>query len=160
MSRLGTIGRALGWAAFVPLASRAPDYGRLLWALVRDERIPAVSKAILVGAAAYTVLPVDLIPDALPVLGRIDDVVLVILAVDLFLETIPRGVLDEKIEELEIDRVGFERDRARLRRIVPRPVRLVARRLPRAAREAGELVRRSGVVPATRRWVTGEGTAA
>lgn len=157
MSRLGTIGRALGWLAFVPLASRAPDYARLLWALVRDERIPRASKALLVGAAAYTVMPVDLIPDGVPIIGRLDDAAIVVLAIDLFLETTPRSVLYEKIDELAIDRDGLERDLARMRRMIPRPVRLAARRLPRAARAAAEFARRSGIAPAARRWVAEEG---
>ena len=153
MSRVGMIGRTLGWLSFVPLASRAPDYGRLLWALARDERIPTASKALLAGAAVYTVLPVDVIPDAVPILGRLDDAVVVVLAIDLFLESVPQAVLDEKIAELEIDRESLERDLAQMRRLVPRPVRRAARQLPRAARVLGELVKRSGVVPAARRWV-------
>jgi len=157
MSRLGTIGRSLGWLSFVPLASRAPDYGRLLWALARDERIPTASKALLAGAAAYTVLPVELIPDAVPILGRLDDAVVVVLAIDLFLESVPRGVLDEKIDELEIDRESLERDLAQLRRLVPRPVRRAARELPRAARAIGAMVRRSRIGPAARRWVSNSG---
>src|SRR4029077_2198529 len=41
--------RALGLAAFLPLASRAPSYARLIWALVRDERTPLARKAVLAG---------------------------------------------------------------------------------------------------------------
>jgi uncharacterized membrane protein YkvA (DUF1232 family) len=158
MSRLGTIGRTLGWLSFVPLASRAPDYGRLLWALARDDRIPGASKALLAGAAVYAVLPVDLIPDALPIIGRLDDAVVVVLAIDLFLESVPRTVLNEKLAELDIDQDSLERDLARMRRLVPRPVRLAVRRLPRAASAVEAAVRRSGVVPAARRWI-GQGPA-
>jgi uncharacterized membrane protein YkvA (DUF1232 family) len=153
MSALGTIGRTLGWVSFVPLASRAPDYGRLLWALARDERIPTASKALLAGAAGYTIVPLDVIPDWVPIIGRLDDAVVVVLAIDLFLESVPKSVLDEKIDELKIDREGLERDLAQLRRLVPRPVRRAARQLPRAARAVESMVERSGVIPATRRWV-------
>ena len=153
MSRLGTVGRSLGWLSFVPLASRAPDYGRLLWALARDERIPTASKALLAGAAAYTILPVDVIPDVVPIIGRLDDAVVVVLAIDLFLESVPKSVLDEKIEELQIDRDGLERDLAQLRRMVPRPFRRAARQLPRAARAVNGMVQRSGIGPAARRWM-------
>lgn len=159
MSRLGNIGRTLGWLSFVPLASRAPDYGRLLWALARDERIPTASKALLAGAAAYTVLPVDVIPDGVPIIGRLDDAVIVVLAIDLFLESVPRGVLNEKIDQLDIDRESLERDLAQLRRLVPRPVRRAARQLPRVARAVGAMVRRSGIAPAARRWVNEAGRA-
>ena len=153
MSRLGSFARGLGWLSFLPLASRAPDYGRLLVALARDERIPTSSKALLAGAAAYTVLPVDLIPDVIPVIGRLDDAVIVVLAIDLFLESVPRAVLNEKLAELDIDRESLDSDLARMRRLVPRPVRAAARRLPAAVRGVEQLVERSGVVPAARRWI-------
>lgn len=152
----GEIGRALGLLAFLPLASRTPDYARLLWALVRDERVPGASKALLVGAGLYTALPVDVVPDWVPLIGRIDDVAIVVLAVDLFLESVPQALLHEKLDELRLDRASFDRDLAQLRRIVPRPIRRLARQLPEAADLAAELFRRSGVAAKTRRWLTRE----
>jgi hypothetical protein len=41
----GALGRALGMMAFLPLASRAPIYARLMLALVADERMPAAQGA-------------------------------------------------------------------------------------------------------------------
>jgi hypothetical protein len=67
--RKGGLVRALKWLAFIPVASRAPMYARLIWALVVDPRIPAGRKAVLAGAAGYVVLGRDLIPDGIPVLG-------------------------------------------------------------------------------------------
>src|SRR3954469_22871737 len=81
--------RFLKWLAFLPVASRAPDYTRLIWELIRDERTPASRKALLAGALGYLVLGRDIIPDDIPVLGGLDDLVVVVLAVDLFLEGIP-----------------------------------------------------------------------
>ena len=49
--------------AFLPLASRIPMYGRLIWALILDDRIPIGRKAILGGALGYLVLGRDLVPD-------------------------------------------------------------------------------------------------
>jgi hypothetical protein len=62
-------------------------------------------------------------------------------------------VLNEKLAELDIDGESLERDLARMRRLVPRPVRLAVRRLPRVASAVEGMVRRSGVVPAARRWI-------
>src|SRR5436309_8777319 len=45
--------RLLGLAAFLPLASRAPIYGRLIFELIRDERTPVGRKAMLAGALGY-----------------------------------------------------------------------------------------------------------
>jgi uncharacterized membrane protein YkvA (DUF1232 family) len=51
----------------------------LLGKLVADPEVPALEKAILAGAVAYVVSPLDLIPDFIPVLGQIDDLYLVAL---------------------------------------------------------------------------------
>src|SRR5436190_20342213 len=72
------IRRALGFLAFLPIASRAPLYTRLMWELVRDERTPASRKALLAGALGYLVLGRDVIPDDIPVLGGLDDLVWVL----------------------------------------------------------------------------------
>src|SRR3954463_12039252 len=87
----------LGLWPFVPLASRAPTYGRLLVELLRDPRVPIRSKAVIAGAAAYMMSPIDLIPDFLPVIGRIDDAAVLVLAVDFFLESVPRSLVMEKM---------------------------------------------------------------
>jgi uncharacterized membrane protein YkvA (DUF1232 family) len=51
-----------------------PDVVVLLRRLVRDERVPRRSKLLLVALAGYLALPVDLIPDFLPGIGHVDDV--------------------------------------------------------------------------------------
>src|SRR3989454_3414382 len=101
------LGRALGLMAFMPLASRAPQYARLMLALLIDDRTPAPRKALLAGAAGYILLGRDLIPDDIPILGRLDDLVVVVLAVDLFLDGVPDELLAEKLDELDIDRSAF-----------------------------------------------------
>ena len=62
--------RAFNYLAFMPLASRAPTYGRLLAALLGDARVPWTHKAILGLAVGYVLSPVDLVPDFVPVLLR------------------------------------------------------------------------------------------
>ncbi len=145
--------RTLNYVAFLPLASRAPTYGRLLLALVRDDRVPASRKAVLGLAAAYLALPVDLIPEAVPVIGALDDLAVVILALDVFLETVPPQLLEEKLVELEIDRGQLERDLAQVRRFVPGPVRRTFARLPDALASAASLLGRSGLDARFREWL-------
>src|SRR6187402_774635 len=99
----GLLGRALGIMAFLPLASRAPIYARLVFALLLDERMPANRKVLLAGAAGYLIIGRDLIPDDVPILGGLDDLVVVVLAVDLFLDGVPAELLAEKLRELGID---------------------------------------------------------
>jgi uncharacterized membrane protein YkvA (DUF1232 family) len=152
----GLLGRALGIMAFLPLASRAPMYARLIFALVLDERMPTSRKALLAGAAGYLVIGRDLIPDEIPVLGGLDDLVIVVLAVDLFLDGVPSELLAEKLTELGIDRVAFDQDMARVRRLTPGPVRKTLRRVPQLVNQAGEAIESSGVGPKVRNWVSKE----
>ena len=154
--RSSTLGRALGLMAFMPLASRAPLYARLMLALVVDERTPAARKAMLAGAAGYLLIGRDLIPDDIPILGGLDDLVIVVLAVDLFLEGIPEDLLDEKLAELEIDRAAFDQDIARIRRMTPGPVRKTIRRIPELIGNAGAALQSSGIAPRLREWITRE----
>jgi uncharacterized membrane protein YkvA (DUF1232 family) len=59
------------------LATFIPDCIVLVARLLRDDRVPRRSKALLVGLAAYLALPFDLVPDFIPVAGQLDDAILV-----------------------------------------------------------------------------------
>jgi len=59
---------------------RIPAYLRLLGGLLRDPRVSRVDKALVVGAIAYVVMPIDVIPDFIPFLGQLDDVYVLIFA--------------------------------------------------------------------------------
>jgi uncharacterized membrane protein YkvA (DUF1232 family) len=137
--------RTLNYLAFLPLASRAPSYARLVTVLLRDPRIPVARKAMLAAAVAYVVSPLDLLPEAIPVIGAMDDVVVLVLALELFLGGLPRDLLAEVLADTDIDVNSFERDRAQVRRLVPRPMRHVAARVPGAARALGSVARRTGL---------------
>ena len=146
--------------AFLPVASRAPTYTRLIWELVRDERTPVGRKALLAGALGYLVIGRDLIPDEVPILGGLDDLVVVVLAVDLFLEGVPNDLLYEKLDLLGIDRASYERDMAQVRRLMPGPVRRVVRRIPQLIGQAGEALEHTGLGPRVRSWINREGSIA
>jgi uncharacterized membrane protein YkvA (DUF1232 family) len=152
----GLLGRALGIMAFLPLASRAPIYARLIFSLLLDERMPASRKAMLAGAAGYLIVGRDIIPDEVPILGGLDDLVVVVLAVDLFLDGVPSELLSEKLRELGIDRIAFDQDMARVRRLTPGPVRKTLRRIPGAVTQAGQAIENTGVGPKVRAWVSKE----
>jgi uncharacterized membrane protein YkvA (DUF1232 family) len=148
--------RLVGWAAFLPLASRAPIYARLFWELILDDRTPAGRKALLAGALGYLVLGRDIIPDDIPIVGGLDDLVVVVLAVDLFLDGVPEDLLAEKLAELEIDRVAFDQDIARIRRLTPGPVRKTIRRIPELLGQAGAAIQQTGIGPRVRDWINRE----
>jgi uncharacterized membrane protein YkvA (DUF1232 family) len=72
-----------------------PSFIRLYWRLLKDRRVSFWPKALLVAAVAYVVLPFDLIPDTIPLLGEIDDVVIFVAAARWFLQLCPPDVVRE-----------------------------------------------------------------
>lgn len=65
-------------ATWLELAKFLGQTGRLLWSLARDDRVPRTAKLVAGAAAAYVVSPLDLVPDFIPTIGRIDDIYLVV----------------------------------------------------------------------------------
>lgn len=63
--------------------------------VLKDTRTPKISKILLGLAIGYTLLPFDLIPDFIPVIGHLDDVILVPLLVIVALKFIPQVVVDD-----------------------------------------------------------------
>ena len=61
----------------------------------RDPRLPWTAKAVIVLVLAYAFSPIDLIPDFIPVLGQLDDLVLVPLGIALAIKLTPPEVLAE-----------------------------------------------------------------
>ena len=66
-----------------------------LWIAARDPRTPWHAKALAAVVAAYALSPVDLVPDFIPVLGYLDDLVLVPLGIALAVRLIPPALLRE-----------------------------------------------------------------
>ena len=63
--------------------------------ILADPRTPRLTRVLLGAAIAYAVTPVDLIPDFIPVIGQLDDIVIVPGLVFLALKTIPQPLLEE-----------------------------------------------------------------
>lgn len=61
----------------------------------RDPRVPWYAKAIALATVAYALSPIDLIPDFVPVLGYLDDLIVVPLGIFLTLRAIPTPLLAE-----------------------------------------------------------------
>jgi uncharacterized membrane protein YkvA (DUF1232 family) len=97
------------WAAFVvwlvasgrrsdahALATFIPDCIVLVTRLARDPRVPRRRKLLLLGLAGYLALPLDLVPDFIPVAGQLDDAIIVAL----FLRHLVRAGGEPLIREL------------------------------------------------------------
>jgi uncharacterized membrane protein YkvA (DUF1232 family) len=72
-----------------------PQLAGLVARLVGDPRVPGRVKAILGMVAVFLASPIDLIPDFIPVLGYLDDVVLVAIVVDGLLNHVNREIVRE-----------------------------------------------------------------
>jgi uncharacterized membrane protein YkvA (DUF1232 family) len=72
-----------------------PRLLKLLWRLARDPRVPARTKATLFLLLGYIASPVDLIPDFLPAIGQLDELVLAAFALDQMLNRIPAEIVRE-----------------------------------------------------------------
>ena len=59
------------------IATTVMREGQLAWHLFRDPRVPTLAKFIPVLALLYVLLPIDIIPDWLPVIGGVDDIAIV-----------------------------------------------------------------------------------
>jgi uncharacterized membrane protein YkvA (DUF1232 family) len=74
---------------------------RLAWRLLRDDRVPGWVKMIPFAGFLYLLSPIDLIPDMmLPGLGEIDDVVVLLLALKIFVDLSPASIVREHLEDL------------------------------------------------------------
>jgi len=73
--------------------SEIPNFLRLLYGLITDNRVNGFDKLVVAGAIAYVLLPVDVIPDFVPFLGEVDDVFLLILALQRLISNAGRAVV-------------------------------------------------------------------
>jgi uncharacterized membrane protein YkvA (DUF1232 family) len=88
-TRPGLTARARGWARRIKRDTYA------LYLAVRDPRTPWYAKVVAACVVAYAFSPIDLIPDFIPVLGYLDDVLIVPLGILLALRLIPPHVMAE-----------------------------------------------------------------
>jgi uncharacterized membrane protein YkvA (DUF1232 family) len=67
---------------------------RLAWRLIRDPHVGTWTKLVIPGIAlAYLISPVDVLPDVLPVVGQLDDLAVLVLAIKLFIELCPADIV-------------------------------------------------------------------
>ena len=70
-----------------------PNFLRLLGGLLADMRVSTTDKLLVAGAVAYILLPLDFIPDFIPFLGEVDDVFVLVLALQRLIANAGRSVL-------------------------------------------------------------------
>ncbi|QDM27022.1 DUF1232 domain-containing protein [Tardiphaga sp. vice304] len=66
-----------------------------LYLAARDPRVPWYAKGLAIAVAGYALSPIDLIPDFIPVIGYLDDLIIVPLGIALVVRMIPPGIMAE-----------------------------------------------------------------
>jgi uncharacterized membrane protein YkvA (DUF1232 family) len=86
-----------------------------LYLASRDPRVPWYAKVLAVAVAGYALSPIDLIPDFIPVLGYLDDVIIVPLGIMLVVRLIPSEIM---AEHRQLARAAQERPISRVAALV------------------------------------------
>src|SRR5215216_1807296 len=84
---------------FVGVVARTPRYLRLGWLLLQEPTVSGRGKAALGGGLAYAISPIDPVPGFIPVLGQLDDLAVLLLAVRMALKSAPTEVADRHLLE-------------------------------------------------------------
>jgi uncharacterized membrane protein YkvA (DUF1232 family) len=89
-----------------------PNFLRLLGGLLTDRRVSNTDKLLVAGAIAYIVMPMDFIPDYIPFLGEIDDLFVLVLALQRLIANAGRTVIQDhwmgdpgQLRELDLERI-------------------------------------------------------
>ena len=86
--------RVTSWLSWPSLLRTLVSHVRLTVRLVREPEVPLLTKAVPIVAALYVISPLDFIPDFLPVLGQLDDLGVILIALEAFLKLCPAGAVD------------------------------------------------------------------
>lgn len=89
-----------------------PNFLRLIGGLLTDVRVSTTDKLLVAGAIGYVLLPMDFVPDFVPFIGEIDDVFLLVLALQRLIANTDRSVVLEhwmgdpkQLRSLDLERV-------------------------------------------------------
>ena len=82
-------------------AARLATYLIALWKLFKHPQTPRAAKLVAIAVIAYAVSPIDLIPDFIPVLGQLDELILLPLGVALAVRLTPAPLWEARLREAE-----------------------------------------------------------
>jgi len=90
----------LGPRRLLGLVQHLPSFLKLFWRLFKDPRVGFKAKLLALGVFGYLVLPADLVPDLLPALGHMDDLLLIFLGAKGFIALCPKEVVREHVQQI------------------------------------------------------------
>jgi uncharacterized membrane protein YkvA (DUF1232 family) len=91
--------RKLNWKQKV---KELKDKVYILYYASKDPRVPWYSKLFMILVIGYAVSPIDLVPDFIPILGYLDDIILIPVGIILALKLIPDNLYEEFKKEVEL----------------------------------------------------------
>ena len=91
----GISSRAGAKRTLVSTMKELPNFLRLLGGLLSDRRVSNTDKLLVAGAIGYVLLPMDFIPDYIPFLGEIDDLFLLVIALQRLIANAGRAVIED-----------------------------------------------------------------
>jgi uncharacterized membrane protein YkvA (DUF1232 family) len=100
---------------FLGVVARIPRYVKMSWALMNDQTVTGRGKAALAGGLAYAISPIDPVPGFIPVIGQLDDLAILLLAVRAALKSAPAEVAERHLQEAGLSWETLERDLVTLR---------------------------------------------
>jgi len=111
-----------------------PNFLRLLYGLMTDRRVEPVDKLFVAGAILYIVMPLDFIPDFIPFIGEVDDIFIMVLALQRLISHAGRAVVTDHWmgDPEELSSLNLEKILAAAAFFLPRRIR---RRLRTIGRE-------------------------
>ena len=111
-------------------------------------------KGLLAAGLAYVVMPLDLIPDAVPIIGQADDITVLLLVLDLFIANAPEAVREEQVARAINGTAQLDQDLARLRELLGARFDQIRDRLPELLERYGDLRDSRAVKSMLRDWRT------
>ena len=82
------------WLSWPSLVRTLVSHVRLTLRLLREPRVPLLVKSVPILAGLYLVSPVDFVPDIFPIVGQLDDLGMMLLALEAFLKWCPPQAVD------------------------------------------------------------------
>ena len=110
----------------VDVVRRLPRYFRLVWMLLRDPELPRKRRAALFAAIGYSLSPVDAVPGFIPVIGQLDDLAVLLLAVRWALRSLPPDRAETYLAQTELSFDLLDDDLGLVKRYGKRALRRAA----------------------------------
>ena len=126
-------------ARFAAALHRLPAYLRLAFGVAKDPALAKIRRMALVAAAGYLISPLDIVPDAIPVVGQLDDLAVALAALRFALAGLDSQRRRRHLAAVGLTDADLAEDLAMLRAVMAWSARVGARTATRAVRRGSRL---------------------